>query len=154
MNAIEDRLAAAGITLPEAPLPAANYVPATIGQGLLFVSGQLPFEGGRMAVAGKVGGELTVDDGIRAARLCAINVLAQAKAALDGDLERIARCLKLQGFVACATDFVDHPKVVNGASDLVVLALGDAGRHARFAVGVASLPLGAAVEVDATFALR
>lgn len=153
MNAIERRLADAGITLPEAPLPAANYVPAAIGQGLLFVAGQVPLQGGKVAVTGKVGTEVSLEEGIRAARICAINILAQAKAALDGDLERIARCLKVQGFVNCAPDFVDHPKIVNGASDLLVLALGEAGRHARFAVGAPSLPLGAAVEVDATFAL-
>lgn len=153
MHEIERRLAEAGITLPEAPLPAANYVPAAIGGGLLFVAGQLPFEHGRVAVTGKVGSEVTLDEGIRAARLCAINILAQAKAALEGDLGRIARCVKVQGFVNCTAEFGDQPKVVNGASDLLVLALGEAGRHARFAVGAPSLPLGAAVEVDATFAL-
>jgi enamine deaminase RidA (YjgF/YER057c/UK114 family) len=154
MNDIERRLADAGITLPEAPLPAANYVPATIGGGLLFIAGQVPFENGKIAVTGKVGSEIDIEEGIRAARLCAVNILAQAKAALDGDLSRIARCLKVQGFVNCAPDFADHPKVINGASDLLVLALADAGKHARFAVGAPSLPLGAAVEVDATFCLK
>ncbi|TVQ36141.1 MAG: RidA family protein [Geminicoccaceae bacterium] len=154
MSPIERRLADAGISLPEAPLPAANYVPATIGGGLLFIAGQVPLQGGKVAFTGKVGSEVDLADGIAAARLCALNILAQAKAALDGDLERIAQCLKVQGFVNCAPDFTDHPKVVNGASDLLVMALGDAGKHARFAVGAPSLPLGASVEVDATFALK
>ena len=153
MSPIERRLADAGITLPDAPLPAANYVPATVANGLLFVSGQVPMANGKVVHVGKVGSEVSLEDGIAAARLCAINILAQAKAALDGDLERIVRCMKVQGFVNCAPDFADHPKVINGASDLLVLALGDAGRHARFAVGAPSLPLGSSVEVDATFAL-
>ena len=153
MSPIERRLADAGITLPEAPRPAANYVPATVANGFLFVSGQVPMAGGKIVHVGKVGSEVSLEDGIAAARLCAINVLAQAKAALDGDLEKILRCMKVQGFVNCAPDFGDHPKVINGASDLLVLALGDAGRHARFAVGAPALPMGSSVEVDATFAL-
>jgi enamine deaminase RidA (YjgF/YER057c/UK114 family) len=153
MNPIERRLADAGIVLPDAPLPAANYVPAALAGNLLFIAGQVPFENGKVAFVGKVGSEVTIDDGIAAARLCAINILAQAKAALGGDLSRIQRCLKVQGFVNCAPDFLDHPKVVNGASDLLVAVLGDAGKHARFAVGAPSLPLGASVEVDATFAV-
>ncbi len=151
MSEIEARLSAAGISLPDAPAPAANYVPAAIGAGLLFVAGQLPLRDGNVAFAGKVGIDLDLAGGEAAAQLCAINILAQAKAALDGDLARIKRTLKVQGFVNAPPDFVDHPKVVNGASDLLVLALGEAGRHARFAVGAPSLPLGAAVEVDATF---
>ena len=151
MNAIEQRLRDAGITLPEAPVPAANYVPAAMGAGLLFVAGQVPMQDGRIAFVGKLGGGVSLEDGQAEARLCAINILAQAKAALDGDLGRIKRALKVQGFVNCTPDFGEHPKVVNGASDLLVQVLGDAGRHARFAVGAPSLPFDSAVEVDATF---
>jgi enamine deaminase RidA (YjgF/YER057c/UK114 family) len=119
----------------------------------LVVSGQLPIEAGSVRYRGKLGGGISLEDGQAAARLCAINILAQAKAA-SGDLERIAVCLRLGGFVACTPDFSDHPKVINGASDLMVAVLGEAGRHARAAVGVASLPLDAAVEVEAMFELR
>jgi len=151
MNDIERRLADEGITLPQAPVPAANYVPARMGAGLLFVAGQVPMRDGAIAFKGKLGGGVTLEDGQAAARLCAINILAQAKQALDGDLGRIRRTLKVQGFVNCTADFGDHPKVINGASDLLVAILGDAGKHARFAVGAPSLPFDAAVEVDATF---
>jgi enamine deaminase RidA (YjgF/YER057c/UK114 family) len=151
MNEIERRLAAAGITLPDAPAAAANYVPAQMGAGLLFVAGQLPLADGRVQQVGKLGGGVGLEDGRAAARLCALNVLAQAKKALGGDLSRIERTLKVQGFVNCTPDFTEHPKVVDGASDLLVEALGDAGRHARFALGAPSLPFDAAVEVDATF---
>ena len=150
---VEQRLAQQGLELPDAPAPAANYVPYTIGGKLLFVSGQLPFREGRVAVTGKVGAEVSVAQGQEAARLCALNLLAQAKAACGGDLSKLSRCVKLGGFVACAPDFGDHPEVVNGASDLMVQAMGEAGRHARFAVGCASLPRDAAVEVEAIFEL-
>jgi enamine deaminase RidA (YjgF/YER057c/UK114 family) len=152
-SAIERRLAAAGLTLPPAAAPAANYVPYTIAGKLILVAGQMPFEDGRIAVTGRVGEEVSLEDGQRAARLCALNLLAQAKAACGGDFEKLGRCLKLGGFVACAAAFTDHPEVVNGASDLIVLAMGEAGRHARFAVGCPSLPRGAAVEVEAIFEL-
>jgi enamine deaminase RidA (YjgF/YER057c/UK114 family) len=149
-SAIENRLAELGLSLPPAAAPAANYLPWTIGGGLLFVAGQLPFEKGEIAVRGRLGADVGIEDGQRAARLCALNILAQAKAAL-GDLGRIKRCLKVGGFVACTPEFFDHPTVINGASDLLVAVLGDAGRHARFAVGAPSLPRGTAVEVDAVF---
>ena len=109
---------------------------------------------GAVAVKGRLGAEISLEDGVEAARLCMINILAQAKAACGGDLDRIAQCVRLGGFVACVPEFTDQPKVINGASDLVVEVLGDAGRHARAAVGVPSLPLGAAVEVDAIFRLK
>lgn len=151
MSAVEDRLNEMGIVLPAAPMPAANYVPAKLGAGLLFVAGQVPMRDGKIAYVGKVGRDVDIDTGQEAARLCAINILAQAKAALGGDLDRIKQALKVQGFVNCAPDFGDHPKVVNGASDLLVAALGEAGKHARFAVGAPSLPFDCSVEVDATF---
>lgn len=153
MSAIEDRLRELGLDLPPAPPPAANYVPWVISGDWVLISGQLPMQGGGVAVRGQLGHNLTIEDGQAAARLCALNVLAQAKAACDGDLDRLGRCLKLGGFVSCTPEFTDHPKVINGASDLVAEVMGDAGRHARFAVGCASLPLNAAVEVEAIFAL-
>ncbi|HEX2257830.1 MAG TPA: RidA family protein, partial [Afifellaceae bacterium] len=140
-----DRLARMGVTLPQASTPAANYVPFVRHGDLLFISGQLPLENGRLVYAGKLGTAVTLADGQKAARLCAINVLAQAAAALDGDLERIERIIRLTGFVASEPEFVEQHLVVNGASDFLVEALGDRGRHARAAVGMASLPRNAAV---------
>lgn len=145
------RLSALGITLPKPAAPLANYVPFVRSGALLFISGQLPMENGKIAYLGKVGDKITLEDGQKAARLCAINVLAQTAAALDGDLGRVKRCVKLGGFVASAPDFLQHPAVVNGASDLMVAVLGDAGRHSRFAVGAPALPFDAAVEVEAVF---
>jgi len=144
-----------GIRLPT-PAPAVgNYVPALIEGNLLFVSGQLPFnETGELVLQGIIGENLTVDDGFMAARYCCINILAQAASALDGDLSRIKRCVKLGGFVASAPNFADHPKIINGASDLLVDILGEAGKHTRSAVGVSSLPLGAPVEIDAHFIIE
>jgi enamine deaminase RidA (YjgF/YER057c/UK114 family) len=152
-SAIERRLAAEGVELPGAPAPAANYVPYTISDKLLFIAGQLPFVAGQVAVAGRLGEDVSLEQGQEAARICALNLLAQAKAACAGDLSRLARCLKLGGFVSCAPEFTDHPAVINGASDLMVQAMGEAGQHARFAVGCASLPRNAAVEVEGIFEL-
>lgn len=153
MSAIEDRLRERGLDLPPAPPPAANYVPYVISGDWVLISGQLPMQGGGVAVTGQLGHNLAIEDGQAAARLCALNVLAQAKAACEGDLDRVGRCLKLGGFVSCTPEFADHPKVINGASDLIAEVMGEAGRHARFAVGCASLPLNAAVEVEAIFEL-
>jgi enamine deaminase RidA (YjgF/YER057c/UK114 family) len=150
---IAERLRELGIELPSPASPAANYVPVRQSENLLVVSGQLPMEGGQVRYQGKLGGGVSLETGQAAARLCAINILAQVQA-FCGDLERIAACVRLGGFVACTPDFTDHPKVVNGASDLMVAVLGEAGRHARAAVGVPSLPLDAAVEVEAMFELR
>lgn len=148
MNTIESRLEELGITLPVAAAPAANYVPYALSGNLLHLSGQLPMEDGKLAVTGIVGQDVDVAGARRAAELCAINLLAQAKAAL-GDLSRIKRVVKIQGFVASTPSFTEQHLVINGASDLLVAVLGDAGRHARAAVGMASLPLNAAVEIDA-----
>lgn len=153
MGGIENKLAEMGLSLPPAAAPAANYVPWQRSGSQVIVAGQLPFKDGRLAVTGRLGEAVTLEQGQEAARLCGLNILAQVKAACGGALPEGLRCLRLGGFVACTADFLDHPKVVNGASDLMVAAMGDAGRHARFAVGVASLPLGAAVEVDALFEL-
>lgn len=145
---IDSRLEALGIVLPVAAAPAANYVPYVESKGYLYISGQIPMGPNGVEFIGKLGQELGIEEGRAAARLCAINILAQAKAAL-GDLGRIGRVVKLVGFVNSDPAFGDHPKVVNGASDLMVEVLGDKGRHARSAVGVAALPFGVGVEVEA-----
>ena len=150
---IDSRLKQLGITLPAAAAPAANYVPFTITGNQLWVAGQITFWDGKLKYLGKVGADLSLEDGAAAARVCGLNIIAQAKAAL-GDLDRVARVVKLNGFVNAAADFTDHPKVINGASDLIVEVFGDAGRHARVAVGVSGLPLNSAVEVDAVIEFR
>lgn len=142
-----DRLAEAGIVLPEPRAPVANYVPFVITGNLLFISGQVS-AGPDGLVTGRLGETMTLEEGQAAARICGINLIAQIRSAL-GDLERVKRVVKLGGFVSAAPDFTDIPKVVNGCSDLMVLAFGDAGRHARSAVACPVLPMGAAVEVDA-----
>lgn len=145
---VEKRLSEMGITLPEAPAPAANYVPYTIVGNVLTISGQVTMGPDGLEYVAKLGDTADVAQGQAAARLCTINILAQAKAAL-GDLDRIKQVVKIQGFVNSTPDFADHPAVINGASDFLVAVLGDAGRHARAAVGMASLPFGVAVEIDA-----
>ncbi|MFA5952399.1 MAG: RidA family protein [Hyphomicrobium sp.] len=145
---VEARLAELGLALPPAPSPVANYVPYLISGSLLFVSGQVSKAADGTVITGTLGQDATIEQGQEAARLCALNILAQAKAAL-GTLDRIGRIVKLTGFVSSTAAFGDQPKVVNGASDLMVAVLGDKGRHTRAAVGVASLPMGSAVEIDA-----
>lgn len=144
-----DRL---GIILPDAPAPVANYVPFVVTGSLLVISGQLPLAGGKLAAehAGKVGGGVTPEEAAKASRLAAINALAQARAAL-GSLDHVRRIVRLGGFIAAAPGFTALPAVMNGASDLMVEVFGDAGRHARTTVGVAELPLGACVEIEAMF---
>lgn len=154
MSSIEGRLAELGVTLPEPAAPVANYVPYVVTGNLVFISGQVTLGPNGFEYQGKVGADISVEDGAKAARLCAVNILAQLKAACGGDLERVRRCVKLGGFVNSTADFTDHPKVINGASDLMVDALGDRGKHARFAVGAGSLPLNVAVEVDAVFEIE
>ncbi len=148
---VEARLEAMGITLPPAAPPAANYVPFTVAGALVFVSGQVPVTPEGLQFQGKLGAAFSIAEGQEAARLCALNLLAQAKTAADGNLDRIKRCLKLGGFVNCTPDFDQHPAVINGASDLIADVLGPAGPHARFAVGAPSLPFNVAVEIDAIF---
>jgi enamine deaminase RidA (YjgF/YER057c/UK114 family) len=150
---IETRLEEAGLHLPQAAAPAANYVPWQVSGKTLWISGQLPLREGRLVATGKLGQGVTLEQALEAARWCALNLLAQAREACGGDLDRLQRCLKLTGFVSSAPSFVEHHKVVNGASDMVALAMGEAGRHARSAVGVAALPLDAAVEVEGVFEL-
>ena len=148
---IEARLKELGLELPAATAPIANYVPFTRSGGLVVVSGQVSVRDGKPEFVGKLGREISVAEGQRAARLCALNILAHAKTACDGDLDRVKRVLRLGGFVNCMPEFTQMPQVVNGASDLMGELFGDAGKHARAAVGVASLPLGVAVEVEAMF---
>lgn len=148
---IDARLAERGIELPEAPAPAANYVPFVVTGGLVFVAGQVTVWNGELRYVGRLGEDFDVDEGYQAARLCGLNLIAQAKAAAGGDLDRIARVVKLGGFVNSTPEFTEQPKVLNGASDLMAEVFGEAGRHARFAVGAPTLPLGVAVEVDGVF---
>ncbi|MDW3182824.1 MULTISPECIES: RidA family protein [unclassified Roseobacter] len=150
---IASRLADLGVSLPDAPAPAANYVPFVQVGSTLYVSGQIS-NGPDGLVTGKLGADMEVDAGAAAAKLCAISLLAQVKAACGGDIERLERVVKLTGFVNSTADFTDQPKVINGASDFLVEALGDAGRHARSAVSAASLPLGVAVEIEGIFEIK
>ena len=147
---IHDRLKEMNVTLPQPAAPVSNYLPFVLSGSSLYISGQLPVKDGVM-IKGCLGNDVSIEQGQEAARLCAINILAQVNAALGGDLGRIVRCIKLGGFVTSSPDFFDQPKVINGASDFIVKALGNAGKHTRAAVGAASLPLGVAVEVDAVF---
>ena len=149
---IEARLQELGLELPEAAAPVANYVPYVIDGKRLWVAGQVPFWNGSIKYTGVVGEDVSVDDAVDAARVCALNILAQTKAAL-GDLDRIARVIKLGGFVNSVPGFADQPKVINGASDLLVEVLGNKGLHARSAVGAGGLPLNVPVEVDAVIAI-
>lgn len=150
-QSIEAKLQAKGLVLPPSVLPAANYVPYTLAGNQVIVSGQLPMKDGKPQGIGKVGREFTIEQGQEVARQCVLNVLGHVKAACGGDLSRVKKCLRLGVFVNSTEDFTDQPKVANGASDLMVELLGEAGKHARFAVGVSQLPFGVAVEVDGTF---
>jgi enamine deaminase RidA (YjgF/YER057c/UK114 family) len=148
---IEAKLAELGITLPVPMAPLANYVPAVVTGNLVFVSGQLPAVDGKIAVTGKVGQDMNIDQGKAAARQCFINVLVHLKAACGGDLDRVRRVVRLGGFIAASAYFTDHAQVMNGASDLAVSVFGEAGRHVRTTIGVPALPLDAPVEVDGVF---
>lgn len=146
----ETRLEELGVTLPDAPAPAANYVPFVQVGDIIYVSGQISNDASGL-ITGKLGDNLTTEAGADAAKTCAISLLAQVRAACGGDLDRLVRVVKLTGFVNSTSDFTDQPKVVNGASDFLVEALGDAGRHSRSAVSAAALPLGVAVEIEGIF---
>ena len=146
----EKKLAEEGITLPDAPAPAANYVPYVLVGSVLYVSGQIS-QNANGLILGKLGESMTTDQGAEAAKFCAINLLAQVKSACAGDLDKLVRVVKLTGFVNSMPDFTQQPQVINGASDLMGNVLGDAGKHARVAVSANSLPLGVAVEIDCIF---
>ena len=148
---IEARLKELGIELPQPAAPVANYVPFTTSGNLVFISGQVCQWNGEFRYIGKLGAGIGIADGQAAARLCAVNLLAHLRVACGGDLDRVRRCVQLRGFVNCSPYFTDMPQVINGASDLMVAVFGDIGRHARAAVGMNSLPVGVAVEVEAVF---
>ncbi len=148
---IQARLDELGLALPPAQPPVATYVPYVVTGHLVVVSGQLPMAEGKLGWAGKLGGAVSVEDGKQAARQCLLNVLAHLATACGGDLDRVVRVVRLGGFIACTPDFTQHPQVMNGASDLAVEIFGEAGRHARATVGVPSLPMDAAVEIEGMF---
>lgn len=154
MSTVETRLAELGLELPKPAAAAANYVPFVVSGTHLFIAGQIPFLNGEKMHIGRVGDNLTIEQGQEAAKACALNILAQVKEAVNGDWSRIVRCVKLGGFVNAGADFDQHPAVINGASEVMVAALGDIGRHARFAVGASNLPFGVAVEIDAIFEIK
>lgn len=151
---LQTKLQELGFALPQAAAPAANYVPYVLSGNTLYVSGQIPFLNGETMHLGRIGDDLSAEDGVAAAQACALNILAQVNHAVGGEWAKVKRCIKLGGFVNCTPDFTDQPIVINGASNLVAEVMGDAGKHARFAVGAPSLPLGVAVEIDAIFELN
>ena len=154
MSDVEANLKSAGFELPESAPPLFNYVPYVVAGNMVFVAGQVPI-GGKQEFKGKVGLDVDMDTAKQAAEQCALNILTQVKDAVGGDWSRVVRCVKLGGFVNCTLDFKDQSVVINGASDLMVAALGEAkGKHARFAVGAPSLPAGFAVEIDAIFEIK
>lgn len=150
---VDGRLKELGIEIPTPAAPAANYIPYVVSGKLVFVSGQIPIVAGKIEGIGKVGKDLSTDDAKAIAKICAINLIAQAKAACGGDLDKVARVVKLGGFVNCIDGYAEQPEVINGASDLMVAVFGDNGRHSRFAVGTNSLPRNVAVEIEAVFEL-
>ena len=154
VNIIEQRLKELSIDLDEASVPTGSYVPYVVTNNLVFISGQLPFINGELTIKGKVGENVTIDDAIKMSEACAKALLSQLKAACNGNLDRVKKVVKLGGFVASSVDFTDQPKVINGASDLIVNIFGDKGKHARFAVGVAALPLNVPVEIDGVFEIE
>ena len=151
---IEKNINKLGITIPDAPAPVGAYVAFKIVNKLLFISGQISVDSNGRCIKGKVGKDIDLKKGQEAAKLCAINIIAQAKKACSGDLEKISSCIKLTGFVNSSDEFIDQPKVINGASELISAVFGENGKHTRAAVSVNSLPLGVAVEVDAIFELN
>jgi enamine deaminase RidA (YjgF/YER057c/UK114 family) len=154
MSSIDQKLISLGIELPPSAAPVANYVPYVITGNIVVISGQLPFKDGKLQHLGKAGKEVSIEQAQEAARLCGIGLLSHLKLACGGNLDRIKRCIRLGVFVSSAEGFTDHPKVANGVSDLMVAVLGDAGKHARAAVGVSELPFGVCVEVDGMFEIE
>lgn len=148
---LKKKLQECGFELPKVAAPAANYVPYVITGNLVHIAGQIPFLNGEKMHQGRLGEDMLLEEGVQAAQACALNILAQVNDAVEGKWSNVKRCVKLGGFVSSTPDFTDQPRVINGASDLIGIVMGDAGKHARFAVGAASLPLGVAVEIDAIF---
>ena len=153
-NIIDQRLKELNIELDDASVPAGSYVPYIITNNLVFISGQLPFINGQLTIKGKVGDNVSLDDAVKMSEACAKALLSQLKAACNGNLDKVNKVVKLGGFVASAPNFTDQPKVINGASDLIVNIFGDKGKHSRFAVGVAALPLNVPVEIDGIFEIE
>lgn len=153
-QSLSERVRALGHELPAAAAPAANYVPYVVTGSLVFLAGQIAQRDGKRPYVGKVGDGVSIEDAIKAAELCALNILAWTRQVVDDDFDRIVRCVRLGGFVNCVSGFLEQPKVINGASDLIVAVLGDKGRHARTAVGTNVLPFDVAVEIDAIFEIR
>ena len=153
-NIIDQRLKELNIELNDASVPAGSYVPYVITNNLVFISGQLPFIDGKLTIKGKVGDNVSLDDAVKMSEACAKALLSQLKAACNGNLDKVNKVVKLGGFVASAPNFTDQPKVINGASDLIVNIFGDKGKHSRFAVGVAALPLNVPVEIDGIFEIE
>ncbi|MDC1111884.1 RidA family protein [Alphaproteobacteria bacterium] len=153
-NIIDQRLKELNIQLDDASVPAGSYVPYVITNNLVFISGQLPFINGQLTIKGKVGDNVSLDDAVKMSEACAKALLSQLKAACNGNLDKVNKVVKLGGFVASAPNFTDQPKVINGASDLIVNIFGDKGKHSRFAVGVAALPLNVPVEIDGIFEIE
>jgi enamine deaminase RidA (YjgF/YER057c/UK114 family) len=153
-NKIDQNLAKLNIEIPQFSAPAANYLPFTKSGKQIFISGQLPMQNGKMAFQGKVGREVSIEDASKAAEICAINIIAVLKAACDNNLDNVAKCVKLGIFINAIDNFANHPQIGNGASNLMVAIFGDAGKHARFAMGAGSLPFNAPVEIDAIFEIK
>ena len=153
-NIIDQKLKELNIELDDASVPAGSYVPYVITNNLVFISGQLPFIDGKLTIKGKVGDNVSLDDAVKMSEACAKALLSQLKAACNGNLDKVNKVVKLGGFVASAPNFTDQPKVINGASDLIVNIFGDKGKHSRFAVGVAALPLNVPVEIDGVFEIE
>ncbi|MDC1296617.1 RidA family protein [Alphaproteobacteria bacterium] len=154
MHLFEKNIKDLGLEIPELPAALANYVPFKIIDNLLFVSGQAPTKNGELLYKGKLGSDLSDEDGILAAELCCINIIAALKKSINNDWDRLVEFVKLGGFVNCKSDYINHPKIINGASDLLVKIFGDQGRHTRFAVGSNSLPLDISVEIDAIIKIK
>ena len=154
MHLFEENIKNLGLNIPELPKALANYVPYKIVGKTMYISGQAPVQNGELIYKGKVGSDITIEDGIKAARLCVTNIIAVVKTGLEGDWDKLDSFVKLTGFVNCQDDFTDQPKIINGASDMLVEIFGDQGRHARVAVGSNALPLGISVEIDAIVQLK
>ena len=154
MHMFEENIKQLGIKIPDMPAALANYVPFKVSDSIVYVSGQAPVKNGELIYKGKVGEDVTVDDGIKAAELCCVNIISALKKSINGDWNRLDSFLKLGGFVNCNNNFYDQPKIINGASDLLVKIFGDQGKHARFAVGSNSLPMNISVEIDAIIKIK
>ena len=154
MYSFEENIMQLGINIPDMPAPLANYVPYKVSDNVVYVSGQGPLLNGDLMYKGKVNEDISIEDGIKAAELCCINIIAALKKSINGDWNRLDSFLKLGGFVNCKDDFYDQPKIINGASDLLVKIFGDQGRHARFAVGSNALPMNISVEIDAIIKIK